>query len=68
MQLSDKVFGWCWCKYIDEWSYRFLYWKQKAFDFVMSQVLYIERMFYTAGFVHMWHSFHWNRFSKLRRY
>jgi len=66
---NDMVFGWCWCKYIEDWNYSFLYWK--PFDYPSSnclQVIHLKILFYTAGFVHMWKHYHWKRHSLHDRY
>ncbi len=68
MIFFGQVFGLCYSKYDNDWTYCFLYWKNTASKFVCSQIAGLRKRFYSAGFIHKWHGSHWNRHSKLVRY
>ena len=71
-RLDTSKEGMCTMHYITTivkgYDYCFLYWKNMISDFVSSQVLSLKRLFYSAGFIHKWHAFHWKRCSKIKRY
>ena len=57
---KHQVFGWCFSKY-DGWGYCFLYYRKMVSETVFSQVRFLKRLFYCAGFVHAWRGLHWRR-------
>ena len=50
-RIYGGIYGWCYCKHIDEWMYCLLYWPIVAVKELRSQIRRLKRVGFWAGFM-----------------